>query len=205
MTRRWALTMASAAAVAATLVIATPVLAQPAAAPQGPTAKDPIRFSSFAVSMQAGAAGDVEIAVERWTTDDERTMLINTMAKGGQKALLSALQGIKVRCGFIRTANSIGYELRYCRDNVLADGTRQLVIATDKPVSFLAAAGQARTLDYPFTIVEMRFAKDSLKGEGKMLVGTALSVKNGRLELENYGQEPVRLPQITQHAEKAKK
>jgi hypothetical protein len=76
------------------------------------------------------------------------------------------------------------------------------VIATDKPVSFLAAASQARTLDYPFTIVEMRFPKDSVKGEGKMLVGTALCVKNGRLELENYGQEPVRLPQVTQQREK---
>jgi hypothetical protein len=78
------------------------------------------------------------------------------------------------------------------------------VIATDKPVSFLAAATNARTMDYPFTIVEMRFAKDSLKGEGKLLAGTALSVKNGRLELENYGQEPVRLTTITQKVDKKK-
>jgi hypothetical protein len=59
-------------------------------------------------------------------------------------------------------------------------------------------------MDYPFTFVEMRFAKGSLKGEGKMLAQTALSVKNGRLELENYGQEPVRLTTITQQVDKKK-
>jgi hypothetical protein len=196
--------MTAVAVVAATLVIGTPILGQQAAAPQDPTAKDPIRFSAFGVSMQAGISGAIEIAIERWTPDDERTMLLNTMGQGGQNALLNALQGIKVRTGFIRTPNSLGYDLRYCRDNVLPDGSRQIVIATDKPVSFLAAATNARTMDYPFTIVEMRFAKDSLKGEGKLLAGTALSVKNGRLELENYGQEPVRLTTITQKVDKKK-
>lgn len=204
MVRRWGL-MTAVAVVAAALVIGTPILAQQAAAPQDPTAKDPIRFSAFGVSMQAGISGEIEIAIERWTSDDERTMLLNTMGQGGQNALLNALQGIKVRTGFIRTPNSLGYDLRYCRDNVLPDGSRQIVIATDKPVSFLAAATNARTMDYPFTIVEMRFAKDSLKGEGKLLAGTALSVKNGRLELENYGQEPVRLTTITQKVDKKKK
>jgi len=203
MVRRWGL-MTAVAVVAATLVIGTPILGQQAAAPQDPTAKDPIRFSAFGVSMQAGISGAIEIAIERWTPDDERTMLLNTMGQGGQNALLNALQGIKVRTGFIRTPNSLGYDLRYCRDNVLPDGSRQIVIATDKPVSFLAAATNARTMDYPFTIVEMRFAKDSLKGEGKLLAGTALSVKNGRLELENYGQEPVRLTTITQKVDKKK-
>jgi hypothetical protein len=189
---------------AAALVLGTPALARQGAVPQEPTAKDPIRFSAFGVSMQAGISGAIQIAIERWTTDDERTALLNTMAKGGQNALLNALQDVKVRTGFIRTSNSMGYDLRYCRDNILPDGSRQIVIATDKPVSFLAASRQTRNMDYPFTFVEMRFAKGSLKGEGKMLAQTALSVKNGRLELENYGQEPVRLTTITQQVDKKK-
>jgi hypothetical protein len=203
MVRRWGL-MTAAAVAAAALVLGTPALARQGAVPQEPTAKDPIRFSAFGVSMQAGISGAIQIAIERWTTDDERTALLNTMAKGGQNALLNALQDVKVRTGFIRTSNSMGYDLRYCRDNILPDGSRQIVIATDKPVSFLAASRQTRNMDYPFTFVEMRFAKGSLKGEGKMLAQTALSVKNGRLELENYGQEPVRLTTITQQVDKKK-
>jgi hypothetical protein len=78
------------------------------------------------------------------------------------------------------------------------------VIATDKPVSFLAAAGNARTMDYPFTFIEMRM-KPNDKGEGRMLVATSISTSKGTLELENYGQEPVRLTQITQEARRSPK
>ena len=43
------------------------------------------------------------------------------------------------------------------------------------------------------------------KGEGRLLAGTAVSFKDGRLQLENYGQEPVRLTTITQEKDKKKK
>ena len=50
----------------------------------------------------------------------------------------------------------------------------------------------------------MRFSKPGEKGEGKMLAATSILVKNGRLELENYGQEPVRLTEITEKERKKK-
>lgn len=187
-------------------VLALPLTAQQPAPADMPTANEPLRFSAFAVSMQGGRAGNVEIHIERWTTDAERKTLVDLLAEtsfksGGQARLLEALQKVKPRTGFIRTSNSIGWDLRYARENMLSDGTRQIVIATDKPVSFLAAATQARSMDYPFTFVEMRM-KPNDKGEGRLLAATAVDVKNGRLELENYGQEPVRLTTITQHETK---
>ena len=59
-------------------------------------------------------------------------------------------------------------------------------------------------MDYPFTLLEMRM-KPNEKGEGRMLVATSISTKNGTLELENYGQEPVRLTSITEETKKAPK
>lgn len=56
-------------------------------------------------------------------------------------------------------------------------------------------------MDYPFTLVEMRM-KPNEKGEGKMLAATSITTKNGRMELENYGQEPVRLTEITEKQKK---
>lgn len=187
-------------------VLALPIAAQQPAPVDMPTAKDPLRFSAFAVSLQGGRAGNVEIHIERWTTDAERQTLVDLLAgasfkSGGQAKLLEALQKVKPRTGFIRTSNSLGWDLRYARENLLPDGTRQIVIATDKPVSFLAAARQSRSMDYPFTFVEMRM-KPNDKGEGRLLAATAIDVKNGRLELENYGQEPVRLTTITEHERK---
>ena len=82
-----------------------------------------------------------EIAIERWTTTEERRKLLGLVetakhGEGGQRKLLDALQKVKPRVGYIRTPNSIGWDLRYAVENTLPDGTRQIVIATDKPVSF---------------------------------------------------------------------
>ena len=69
-----------------------------------PTKKDPLRFTAFAVSMPAGKAGTVDIAIERWTTDAERQSLLDVLAgtsfkAGGQDKLLRALQKVKPRSG----------------------------------------------------------------------------------------------------------
>jgi hypothetical protein len=190
------------------LALVVPVAARQADTPSTPTKRDPLRFSAFAVSMPTGQAGVVDIVIERWTTDAERQSLLDVLAgasfrAGGQDKLLNALQKVKPRTGYIRTSKSLGWDLRYARENMLADGMRQIVIATDKPVSFLAAASGSRVMDYPFSFVEMRM-KPNDKGEGRLLVATAVDIKNGRLELENYGQEPVRLTTITQAAPKKK-
>ena len=200
-----------AAAVAAVLVLGVPVWAQPPAKPAGapteaPTKKDPLRFTAFNVDMPTGVSGVTEIVVERWTTDAERTKLLGLVetakwGEGGQRKLLDALQKVNPRVGYIRTPNSIGWDLRYAVESMMADGTRQIVIATDKPVSFAAAARQGDAMDYPFTLVEMRM-KPNEKGEGKMLAATAITVKDGRMQLENYGQEAVRLTQITEEQKK---
>jgi hypothetical protein len=190
------------------LALVAPLAARQADTPSTPTKRDPLRFSAFAVSMPTGQAGVVDIVIERWTTDAERQSLLDVLAgasfrAGGQDKLLNALQKVKPRTGYIRTSKSLGWDLRYARENMLADGMRQIVIATDKPVSFLAAASGSRVMDYPFSFVEMRM-KPNDKGEGRLLVATAVDIKNGRLELENYGQEPVRLTTITQAAPKKK-
>lgn len=196
-------------AVAAVIAVVIPVMAQQPYVEGAPTEKDPLRFSAFAVNMQGGRAGTVDIAIERWSTDAERETLVEfvktaKVGEPGQSKLLEALQDIKPRCGFIRTPNSMGWDIKYARENKLADGTRQIVIVTDKPVSFLAAASQGRTMDYPFSLVEMRFPPGTNKGEGKLLAQTSIAVQNGKLELEIYGQEPTRLTTITEQKRKKK-
>jgi hypothetical protein len=196
--------------IALATALAAPVFAQQTFTEAQPSKDAQLRFSAFAVNMQGGLAGNVEIAIERWTTDAERNALVDlvkqtTDSPKDQERLLKALQDITPRVGFIRTPNSMGWDLKYAYESTAADGSRQIVIATDKPVSFLAAARGARTMDYAFSLVEMRFPAGSNKGEGKLLAQTSLAVKNGKLELEIYGQEPTRLSTITEKNPKVKK
>jgi len=188
-----------AAALALTAMIAGMSVAPALAQDKKTEAPPKYVFSAFAVNQQGTGpnAGVVDIALERLSTDEERATLIATFMEKGQDALLSALQKIKPRIGYIRTPGSLGVDLQYAWRFVNADGSSRIVIATDRPIGFLEARNRPRTIDYPFTLIEMHIDKDG-NGEGRMAAGTKISKsKDGKtVELENYGISPVVLNKI---------
>ena len=159
-------------------------------------------FTAFAINMNSGPkTATVDIRVERWSTDAERDALRSILVEEkdrykANQALLKALQKMP-KAGFIRTPDRLAWDLRYARQNPMDEGGRQIVVATDRPIGFWEARNQPRTMDYPFTIIEMRLNKED-KGEGKMLAGTQVYIdpKTKSIVLENYGQQPVRLNEI---------
>ena len=88
----------------------------------------------------------------------------------------------------------LGTDIRYAMNFPGEDGGRRIVIITPRVIGFREAVNQPRTVDYPFTLFEMRFNKAG-KGEGKMAYATQINFdkKKNTIELENYSSEPVRL------------
>lgn len=157
-------------------------------------------FTGFAINMNAGPrTATVDIAIERWSTDAERNALLAILVEEkdpyrANEKLLSALQRMP-KAGYIRTPQTLAWDLRYAHQNPLEEGGRRIVVATDRPIGFREARNQARTMDYPFTIAEFRLDKND-RGEGRILAGTRLLIENKQLVLENYGQQPVRFNEI---------
>lgn len=179
-------------AAAAAALLVSPVV-------QGQAQKE--SFTGFAINMNSGpSTATVDITIERWTADDERDALLAILVEEkdpyrANDKLLKALQRMP-KHGYIRTPQTLGWELRYARQSLLEDGGRRIVVATDRPIGFREARNQPRTMDYPFTIAEFRLDKTD-HGEGKILAGTRLLIdKNKQLVLENYGQQPVRFNEI---------
>lgn len=171
-----------------------PILAQDKPAPAFP-----INFTAFAVNLNQGpSAGTVQIRLDRLSTAEERETLIAAFKEGGQNALLRALQRVNPRVGFIRTPNSLGWDLRFAWRELNSDGTSRVVIATDRRVDFLEARNRPRVNDFPFTLVEMRLDKAG-NGEGRMAVAARISTaRDGEtIEIENYAISPVALNNIT--------
>ena len=100
------------------------------------------------------------------------------------------------RVGYIRTPTSIGWDLHFAR-SIKSDEGRQVVIATDRPMSFWEAANRPRSADYDFTLVDIRFDPDG-KGTGKLAVAAKVDYndKTQTIEVENFGIEPVRLTEV---------
>lgn len=158
-----------------------------------------LRLTAFAVNMSnigAGSTATVDITIDRWSTDDERQTLITTFTERGPEKLLDALQRLK-RVGFIRLPNTVGYDLQFARERPLDEGGRQIIIATDRRIGFQEARAQPRSIDYPFTLIEIRLRPDGT-GEGKMSVATKITLnkRTNTVELENYASEPVRLQNV---------
>jgi len=147
------------------------------------------------VNNEFGAgAGRVIMRVDRWSSEAERGMLIRTLMKDGPNALLDVLQDMK-SVGTIRTPDSLGYDLRYAHQEPGEDGGRRIVLATDRPISFWEARNQPRTIDYPFTVIEMQIGRDG-EGKGTMSVATKIIARGNTIELENFATAPVMLTKI---------
>jgi hypothetical protein len=164
------------------------------------TAGSAEKYTAMAVNMGIpgpGGAGQVEIGVDRWSTDGERDQLMNTLVESGPTKLLSTLQKLP-RMGYIRTPNSVGYDVHYARKYPYGPGGERVVLITDRVISFWELSRDARTLDYPFTLIELRLGADG-KGEGKMSIATKITFDKDQktVELENYQSQPVLLQSVS--------
>lgn len=186
------LVVACLAAVALAVVV---VPAAPAQTRPEPGNKPIEIFKAFAVQMQSGRAGAVEIRITRWSTDEERQRLLDILKESGQPAMIAALQNLP-QVGYIRTANSMGVGLFYARSTELPDGSRQIVIGTDRTIGMSA---NAPTLSqYDATVIELHLPKGGGKGEGKIVLAAKASVgKDGKVQISNYSGYPVWLKDVT--------
>lgn len=157
------------------------------------------RFRAFAVDISnaapRSAATTVDIAINRWSTDAQRDQLLSVFKENGQDGLLRALQN-QPSVGFIRTPDSLSYDLRFARQRQEAEGGRMIFLMTDRPIRMWEAVNRPRTIDYPFTLIQLQVDKDG-NGVGKASIATRIrQADDGTIELENFSSQPVRLNEV---------
>ncbi len=179
------------------LVLPLAPVARAAAAGQSNIEK-PIHITAFAVNLGANRpraqASTVQITISKWSTDAQRDQLMTVLKEKGEQALLTALQKMPP-VGTIRTPDSLGYDLRFAREQPWGDGGQQIILATDRPIGFWEAVNQTRSTEYPFTVIELHI-KNNGEGEGKMSVATRVIPAGNTLVLENYDIQPVLLNSV---------
>ena len=160
------------------------------------TLGSPERFTAAAINMNRGAAGSIEIQVDRWSTDAQRDRLVKALETKGANKLLDVLQDLPV-VGHFNSPGHLGIDIRFSRHQPGEDGGERVVLVTDRRIGFLEAANQPRSIDYPFTVIELQLNRDG-EGEGKMSIATKViydKTKN-TITLENFELQPVLLTQV---------
>lgn len=154
------------------------------------------RFTATAVDMDRGTTTPIQIVIDRWSSDAQRARLLDVLTKEGPAKLLDAVQD-QPKVGYIRTSTSLGWDLRYSHRTPGEDGGENIVVVTDRPVRFWETVTQSRTLDYPFTVIELHLNNQG-EGEGMLSVASKITrdKKTGDVVIENWGTQPERLTQV---------
>jgi hypothetical protein len=152
--------------------------------------------------VAAGATGTLSLTVERWTTPEERKAYLEALVEGKneknleakQRALLNMMEDARgdKRNGFARFPRTLGWDITYAWQ-FMQGSTRVVRLATNRPIAFVEARNNYRTMDYPFGFIELKLNE---KGEGEGLAFQAVSLtigKDNQLEVETYGIGPQRI------------
>jgi hypothetical protein len=175
-------------------VLAAIAVGVPSALSQTSGEKASFTATAVANNELGSGVGTVYIDITRWSTEPERTELVNALEKNGPPALLEELRDMRPT-GSIRTPDSLAYELRYAHQTPIAEGGRRIVLVTDRPMSFWEAHTRPRTVNYPFTVIQMEIGRDG-KGTGTMSYATRITGGNRVIELESFATSPIMLTQI---------
>jgi hypothetical protein len=158
----------------------------------------PETFSANAnVKGPAGAAAaTIQIAIQRYTPDADRTAVEGALKGGGYPAFLTAL----------RKAPDVGsvsigaqkYAIRYARQTATPKG-RTIVVVTDKPMFFVGGAAPDAKPRAGYEVAVLRLEVDEI-GLGSGLMAAAARVKpgpEGSVQLDDYAEEPIKLVTVT--------
>ena len=175
-------------------------------------AQAPAKYETFTaktVNMSVGAGQNVKIDIFRWSTEDERKVLVSVVTDNNEKALADAIQKAP-SLGSIWTSESLGYSIRFAFRDTLASGMERVIVLTDGQLGSwsgqiwkpLRASG---TASYPFSLIELRVNRTGT-GEGKMsMAGKVVADDNAKtLTLGDYDAAPVLLRPVKHESEHQK-
>ena len=156
----------------------------------------PERYTASAFNLNNGRTGTIDITVNRWSSDKQRDALIAVVTEKGPEKLLDALQDMPAM-GHFGAPGNLSWDIHFARKMPLADGGERVVLITDRRINFWEARNQPRSIDYPFTVIELHLNRDG-EGEGKMSIATKAiyDKKENMITLENFQTTPVQLTNV---------
>ena len=176
-------------------LVVTPVFAK----------KEPIeKYQANALAMD-GPAGSksstLSINIYEWSDEDDREMVVDaikeaTENKRAYRAVPDNLRKLG-KAGYMFLAGGQGWPIRYAKAFEV-DGKREIVLATDRPITFSEVYSGSAVRDFDITLIVLKFDSGSTTGEGVLSVGTEIKWNDAKdqLEITNFSSQPVKLGDV---------
>lgn len=168
------------------------------------------QYEAFGVNMSgSGPSGGTtfNFAITRWTSAEERDMLLQTLKEKGHDDFVKALRE-QQETGWMRwtdrgaaspgTSTRLHYAWRYEDDK----GQRHITLVTNRVLRMREAASNSNSVDYDVSMATLEFppvvAGATESGEGQFYWALKISSdeKTGRIKVEQAGTEAFRLTKV---------
>ena len=159
------------------------------------------RYHGLAQHLGTGPSGQtqIEIVITRWSSVEETQKLVDVLVKDGHKEFADALGDVE-ETGFIRFPgqNTRFPSVRLHLARQFQDGDKRTInLVTPRPVGFLEAVRQDRSLDYDLTMLHLEFDGDA-DGTGTFVVGAevVLDPETHKFQIEIGSTAPATLSHL---------
>ena len=144
--------------------------------------------------MAGGRTLQLDIYIDDYSTDEERSRLLQALIKGGSEALQKEMR--KMNKGQVSVTGRTGTKLNYIRATPTETG-RRIIMAMERPISFVELWQGTRSRDYEFGIIELLLDEKG-QGSGVLLAAAKVRfvVEEKTVEIEHFGMHPVRLTNV---------
>ncbi len=183
----------SAAAVAIACLLG--ILSFDSAAQEDKPMREVYQAQAMGQLTQMGKTFNVTINIQRYSTPEERQVLVDAFQQAGSKGVFNALEKMNSK-GRIAITGTLGYDISFIRKIPTADGYKIRVL-TNRPIRFGEAWVNGRSTDYNLSALELNISEDKDKSSGILLPASKFRIekKTNELELENY-QNPWKLQNV---------
>src|SRR2546427_6635670 len=151
-------------------------------------------------ATQMGRTFNVTVNIAKYSTPEERQVLVEAFEKAGSEGLFNALEKMESK-GRIAITGTLGYDISFVR-KIPTDNGYKIRVLTNRPIRFGEAWVNGRSTDYNLSALEFDIVSEKDKSTGVLLPACQFKIdkKTKELVIENY-QNPWKLVNILDRSE----
>ena len=186
--------MSSQSSITLALVVATTVMAGQTRSVGAP---EVFNVNAQVKGAAGAAAATLQVHIDRYTPDGDRTAVEDALKHGGYANFLNALRKAP-EVGRVQSGER-QFTIRWARQTNTKDGGRTIVVVTDKPIFFIggAAADAKPRAGYDVGLIQMTvdgvgFGSGTMAGAARIRPGGEAGV-----QVDDYADEPIKLVTVS--------
>ncbi len=135
---------------------------------------------------QLGQNFNVTVTIERYSTADERQVLVDAFKQAGSQGLYNALEKMHAK-GRLAITGTLGYDISFAR-KIQTDSGYTIRVLTNRPIRFGEAWVNGRSMNYDLSFLELKISDTPKNSTGALMpaVQFVIDKKTGELVVENY-------------------